>query len=76
MNILNIRNINSEQKVRWQNLKNLYVPERANKTAVNKWFNVIDDASKSPSKFKRAGMKVVRKVKDPEHIADEFGDTS
>ena len=76
VNILNIRNINSEQKVRQANPKNVYVPDKANKTTMNKWYNVIDDAAaaKSPSKFKRAGMKVVRKIKDPEHFADEFGD--
>jgi hypothetical protein len=45
---------------------------------MSKWHNLIEEASaqKSPSKFKRAGMKVVRKVKDPEHIADDFGDNS
>jgi hypothetical protein len=52
------------------------VPEKANKTAGEKLFNIIEAASGSKSKFKRPGMKVIRHVHDPEHIADEFGDTS
>ena len=48
--------------------------ERSSKTTMNRWYPKQEDPSKSPTKFKRTGMKVVKKHGNPDGLGGELGE--